>query len=183
MGIFLSSQNGQYAFNTIQLPTLPKVPTLNFNSAMLFLSSSLLTLNWGFTLHNYKDLPKSIFFKPFPKRSLGLSLNKKFTLGLPALGTWGLTQGLLLAANPHILSYPLDLHDGNREEVNGLMGNLVYFGLFLSQISLLQNNLRLIKPAEVSKRWFKYSYRGIAVAMLAGYGVFGYKLSESLYCY
>lgn len=179
MGAFYSSNNNLH-LDTLRYPTLPSAPYLTFNSVMTLLSAGFLSFNVGYSLYNYKELPQSISFKIFKKQKKSFSLNKRFVFALPATGVWGIAQAVFMAANVHIMrmQMPLSLSEKNNGVLDGMLGNFVYFGLLLSQISLFQNNLRLIHPESAHQSWFKYCYAGMSVAALAGYAVFGYYLKE-----
>ena len=175
MGALYSSEKG-FNFEVLKYPTLPEAPYLTFNSAMLFLSSSILVGNVHSCFKNFKELPPKVPLKFFSNQKRFIfNLNKKSIFLLPLVGVWGIGQTILLAANTHIIPYPIRLSQENKQRVDDLMGNFIYYGLFLSQISLLQNNLRLIFPDSIGSTWFKSMYVGITGGGAIGYAIVGYQ--------
>ena len=174
MGSLYSKEHG-FNWESIKYPTLPEAPYLTLNSAMVFLSSCFLGANLGFIFKNFKDLPQKVPLKFVPdQKRFVFNLNKKFIFLLPLTGIYAIGQGILFAANTHLIPYPINFSQENKQKADDLMGSFVYFGVLLSQVSLFQNSLRMMFPDKIGSTWFKSFYGALTVGSLAGYGIVGY---------
>ncbi len=172
------SSNTTFSWDKLQYPTLPEAPYVTFNSAVAVLSSAVLAANWAYCIQKYKDLPSSLPIKIFQKQKINFNLNKRFLFGLPVGGTYGLIWGAFIAANTHLVPYPIEFTKASREKVDNLIGNFIYYGILLSQISLVQNSLRLIHPDKIGTTWFKSFYFVLTAGSTLGYAVVGYSFYD-----
>jgi len=177
MGNSISS-NPTLSWDKIQYPSLPEAPYITFNSVVAVLSSAILSANWAYCIQKFKDLPAKVPIKIFQKQKYNFNLSKKFLFGLPAGGTYGLIWGALLAANTHMFPYPIEFTKTSRDKVDGLIGNFIYYGILISQISLVQNSIRLIHPESIGTPWFKSFYFVISAGSMLGYGAVVYKFYD-----
>ncbi len=170
----LSSAGNSFDYNNLKLPSLPEPPYITFNSVMAVISSSLLAYNLSYCFQNYKDLPKSLPLKLFASQKRVWTIPKPLLFLLPIGGIWALGSAVLMAANTHLIPYPMKLSPENKKRADDLCGNFIYYGVSLSQLAIFQNIARLIQPDSVGKFWFKGIYGVLSAGGMVGYALYGW---------